>query len=247
MVPFALAKFFPKTRSISRTPSAVPGGEDRPAGLNSDGPPIWRGCRHAGPPRRAWPRTPHPARGPRRAQVHVAAGHLPALLRPAARPATRLQPLVGSGLLARRLLGRLLLRGRPPRLPGRPDQSLRVRTRTARQHQLAALEQHRGRTPRSPDTAGRRPPASAERTYGRSRRPTTRRAASRRSRPATARPEATSSSCFSSSAVNRTSVTFGKVLPQPRAQTSRPSGVTTNTRPSRSTQRRSTGVLSVFA
>ena len=147
MVPFALAKFFPKTRSISRTPSAVPGGEDRPAGLNSDGPPIWRGCRHAGPPRRAWPRTPHPARGPRRAQVHVAAGHLPALLRPAARPATRLQPLVGSGLLARRLLGRLLLRGRPPRLPGRPDQSLRVRTRTARQHQLAALEQHRGRTP----------------------------------------------------------------------------------------------------
>ena len=83
------------------------------------------------------------APGPRGAQVHPAARRrLPALLRPAALAAARLQPLVGSGLLRG-----LLLRGRAPGLLRRPRQLRRVRAGAARQDQPTPLEEHRRRPP----------------------------------------------------------------------------------------------------
>jgi hypothetical protein len=174
-----------------------------------------------------------PARGPCRAQVYVAARHLPPLLRPAARAATRLQPLVRRGLLRGRLLGRPpASRGaaspssapRPARPgPGTPGTS--APAGPARAGPPSPL--------RNAGTAGRPPPASAARTTGRPPRPTARPAASRRSRRAARAcrpaPRLPRPAASPARPVNPTSVTSGKCR-RSRPQTSRPSGVTTNSR-----------------
>ena len=98
------------------TPSAVPEGDDPP---ESTAPNRRPGAGAATPGHRAAPGLEGhaPARGPRRTGARSRRPPS-SVARPAARPATRLQPLVGSGLLGGRLLGRLLLHGRPPRLLG---------------------------------------------------------------------------------------------------------------------------------
>ncbi len=165
MVPFSLAKVFPKTRCISGLHPQSPKAKVDPpestapnrrpgAGAGTPGPRAAPGLeRHA------------PARGPRRAQVHVAAGHLPALLRPAARPATRLQPLVGSGLLGGRL-HRTTPSSRPTASPSWAARPVPPDPGTCGTPAPAGRARAAPRSdPRSPDTAGRRPPASAERTW----------------------------------------------------------------------------------
>ncbi len=127
----------------------------------------------------------HAAAGrPRRAQVHVAAGNLPALLRTPARPATRLQPLVGGGLLGRRLLGRLLLRGRPLRLLRRPRPAPPGPGTCGTPAPAGRARAVPPSVPRTADRDDRPPPASAARTTNPPRRRTAPRPASRRNRRA---------------------------------------------------------------